>query len=322
MIGAFFYIILPSKFGQFSSLEEFYNNSIFSDIWFKVVVMVSIAMTLILPGNLLKDVSELRFTTLLAVSCLFVITIVIIVQLSSFVNQFNEIYPEESYNWFDISKSFNSNLQFFSAIATVCFSTAPHYGVFQIYNKLTNNNKKRTRKVILSSLVFNCIIYIIVAVTGYLTQPVKTPDIIIERENLIGDKDIVMTIVRLIVIIMLILKIPIIWNSLRISIINLIFGNINLPLRRNLIVTISMTFVMALIGALYSKISDFIDILGGFTAVFFSFFFPCFIYVKSNNYKISHYKNIFMIIVCGVMIICGQIATGMVIRNIINQKKV
>ncbi len=132
MIGAFCYIIMPSKFDQFSSLEEFYNKSLFSEIWFKVVVMVSIAMILILPGNLLKDVSKLRFTTLLAVSCIFVITIVIIVQLNSFINQFHELYPEKSYNWFDISKSFNSDLGFFSTIATVCFSCAPHYGVFPI----------------------------------------------------------------------------------------------------------------------------------------------------------------------------------------------
>lgn len=64
--------------------------------------------------------------------------------------------------------------------------------------------------------------YIIVGLTGYLTQPYKTPNFIIEREK-IGN-DIVMTIGRLLIVFLIVFKIPANYNALRISIFELFFG--------------------------------------------------------------------------------------------------
>lgn len=81
-------------------------------------------------------------------------------------------------------------------------------------------------------------------------------------------------------------------------------GNVYFILR-NLIITISITLFTALIAALMKNIADFISMIGGFCSVLIAFFFPCFIYVKSNSYEISHYKNISSIVLCSFLTIMG-----------------
>lgn len=77
---------------------------------------------------------------------------------------------------------------------------------------------------------------------------------------------------------------------------------------RNLLVTIPVTLLTALLGALYSDISEYISLLGGFCSVIIGFFFPGFLYVKSNDYPITHWKNVFTIIVCSIFCLIGIIA--------------
>lgn len=317
MITSFVYNIFENS--NYKSIEDFEKTSVFNEIWFKILVMDGIALIFCFPLNLLKDVSKLRFTTLLAISCIFIVALVIIIQLSDFINEVKVKNPGFSYNIFDISKSFNSDLTIFSAIAKISFSSAPHFGVFNVYDKLTNNDKRRTRKVLWRSSVFNVFFYILVGVTGYLTQPINTPDIIVDRTKLDepNNQDILMTTVRLLIVIMLLSKLPVIWNALRLSVINLIWNDTEITTKRNLITTIIFTFGTALIGAVYSNIGDFIDLLGGFCSVVISYFFPCFIYIKYKQHSTFHYKNILLSIACGSVVVSGLIACAMIFKRLI-----
>lgn len=86
---------------------------------------------------------------------------------------------------------------------------------------------------------------------------------------------------------------------------------------RNYLVTIPITIITALIGAVYSDISEFMSLLGGFCGVIISFFFPCFIYIKCNEYKISHWKNVITIIISTILCIIGVVAGIMSLITII-----
>ena len=221
MILTFIYSVTDIK-NNFKDLDEF-KTSKYYGIQYRIPIMLGTAIVLILPLNLLKDVSKLRFSTLLGLICLTIVTVVMCIQVKWFIEEYTD---DVKLNWYDISLGFDKELHFFTGFATIFFAASAHYGAFPIYDKLANNSKRRTRKVLFRANLLNLIFFLIVGIIGYLTQPLKTPDVIISRKSLINDKlDIVMTICRALVAILLIVKIPMNYNTLRISILNLAFGS-------------------------------------------------------------------------------------------------
>ncbi len=238
MISAFCYAVIPSLNSQYVDVTDFFDNSIFSKVWFKICLMEGIALCFLFPLNLMRDVSKLRFSTVFGLIAIFIVAIVLIIQLPLFINEYWTSdyfinHPEYHINWFNIGKAFNENLDFFSGTATIFFACAVHHGMFPVYDKLADHSKRRTRKVIFRSCLLNCVFYVIIGIVGYLTQPINTPDIIIERKSLKNDpKDILLTICRLLVAFMLIVKIPMNYNPMRLSIFNLFFGTTNITTKR------------------------------------------------------------------------------------------
>lgn len=224
MIGAFVYNV---GYFEEKSLEDFYKYSIWGKIWFKIVIMVSTSIIIVLPLNLLKDVTKLRFTSIFGIFCLLLVSIIIIFQLPNYIEYYWEHtynrYDKETWvNWFDLSTAFTSKLYFFKGSATLFYAYNCHMGLFPVYEKLRLTSEKRVSKVITRSILMDALFYIIVGLTGYLTQPYKTPNFIIEREK-IGN-DIVMTIGRIFIVFLIVFKIPANYNALRISIFELFFG--------------------------------------------------------------------------------------------------
>lgn len=224
MIGAFVYNI---AYFEEKSLDDFYKFSIWGKIWFKIIVMISTSLVVILPLNLLKDITKLRFTSIFGIFCLFVVIIIMIFQLPDYI----EFYWKEKYNryeentwinWYDISKGFNYKLLFFKVMGTLYYCYNCHMGLFPVYEKLRLSSEKRINKVITRSIILDGTLYIIIGIVGYLTQPYNTPNFIIEREK-IGN-DIIMTIGRVLTIFLILFKIPANYNALRISVFELFFG--------------------------------------------------------------------------------------------------
>jgi amino acid permease len=222
MIFAFVYSVTDIK-NDFKDLDDFQKNSEYYHLKYRIPIMLGVATVILIPLNLLKDVSKLRFSTLLGLICLTIVTIVLCIQVKWFIEEYTD---EIKLNWFDISVGFDEDLHFFTGFATIFFAASAHYGAFPIYDKLANNSKRRTRKVLFRANLLNLIFFLVVGTIGYLTQPLKTPDVIINRKSLVNDKlDIVMTICRALVAILLAVKIPMNYNPLRISILNLAFGS-------------------------------------------------------------------------------------------------
>ena len=83
-------------------------------------------------------------------------------------------------------------------------------------------------------------------------------------------------------------------------------------------ITIPTLLISCLIGVLFGDIGAYISILGGFCSVIQVFLVPVLIYIKSNDYPITHWKNVISII----LVIClsgiGYTAGVISILNIIN----
>lgn len=224
MAGAFIYQVFYDK-TDYPTLDIFLKTSIWgTELWFSIAVMFGIAAVCLLPLYLLRDISKLRFSTVLGIICLAVVTLAICIQLPQFIIQNNED-PSIVINWYDASAAFDTeNFYFFRGTATIFFAFSCHFGVFPVYEKLANNNKRRTRKFIYRSVVLDSAFFILVGICGYLTQPVNTPPLVVNRNSLKGDEsDILMTICRLLIFVLLCVKLPVIYNTMRISIFNLIW---------------------------------------------------------------------------------------------------
>lgn len=85
-----------------------------------------------------------------------------------------------------------------------------------------------------------------------------------------------------------------------------------------MLVTIPITVTTAFIGAIYSDVSEFISLLGGFCSVVIAFFFPGFLYVKSNDRALSDCKNIRTIVICGFLCLIGIISGCLSLKTMIS----
>lgn len=222
MIGGFLYKTVPSFTNNNTNVEEFLKHSVWSKNTTRLIGMISTALFVLLPLNLLKDISKLRFSTVFGVICFSIISIVIVIQLPWYLIQFcNEKTAETNINVFNLKKAFAfDNFYFYKAIGTIIFTMNCHIGIFPVYDKLSNNTDIRTQKVINRSILLDNTFFIIVGLCGYLTQPYNTVNIIMNRPSLKDDKDVLMIICKLLFVLFLFAKVPVVYNSLRIGIFN------------------------------------------------------------------------------------------------------
>lgn len=211
---------------QYKDISEFSNNTVWGKVWFRLIIMVGTALLILLPINLQRDVTKMRFTSILGLFCLFLVTLIICIQLPSYIDYYwKNTYVESDsathINWFGLGSAFTSDLLFFKGTSTFFFSFNCHHGLFQVYDKLEDNTKKRARKVMRRTVIVDCILYLLVGITGYLTNPIGTKAIIIERFKL--GNDTLMSIGRILIAFMLICKIPVSYNNLRVSLFELVW---------------------------------------------------------------------------------------------------
>jgi amino acid permease len=173
-----------------------------------------IGTTLILiPICLLKDISKMRFASLLSICSLIYAIGVIIIESPWY---FDSIPNKENINWFDFTKGFEKYLYFFQGTATIFFAYTCHAGAFPVYKTLKNSVTRRINKVFMRSILLDAVIYILVGICGFLTQPINTPDLIIYREKKFLN-DTAMIIARIGIAINLMLSSPANYNAFRLS---------------------------------------------------------------------------------------------------------
>ena len=91
------------------------------------------------------------------------------------------------------------------------------------------------------------------------------------------------------------------YAGLILSFFGLVWGNTNITNKKNIIVTVCILILVILIGALYDKILDYIELLGGFCSVIYCILIPGLIYAKNDNIdktKLKKYLTIIMLLFC------------------------
>ena len=206
-------------------------------------------------------------------------------------------------------------MKLFQSIVTLFYAYACHVGAFPVFESLYRPTRKRVRKLLNRAIAIDIICYLIIGVAGYLTQPDKTPDLIIERNN-IKDRDWLMSLGNLFFMFALIAKIWLNYNAQRSSVLILLGYKTNdFPNSINYIITSIVLIITSIVAASFQKISDYISLIGSFCTVVICFFVPGMIKVKASGLPLTDYSNLATIIFIFVILLLGIISGIFAIRR-------
>ena len=287
----------------YTNMETFANESFWGEKKVRLCVCYSITILVLFPLSLIKTISQMRYASTFGVFSVFLIIIIVLIQCPSFYYH-NVVEGKQELNIFDFSVGFNSDLKFIQSISTIIYAYECHAGIFPAISSLTNPIRPRVQKVFKRATTINVVAYIIITISGYLSQPENTPDLILEREK-ISKNDYLMTIGLSLFSITLITKVSASYNCLRALILNLMkYDPNNYPNGINFILTTITLSCTTFVAAMFQNIADYISLNGSFYGLFIAVIMPGIIYIKSNNYPIFHIKNIlamiFILVLCSI----------------------
>ena len=299
----------------YSNMENFANESFWGEKKVRLCVSYGLSLFILFPLCLLKTISKMRYASTFGVFSVFLIIIIVLIQCPSFYYH-NVVKEKQEINVFDFSNGFDYDLKFIQSISTIIYAYECHAGIFPAISSLKNPTRFRVQKVFKGAATVNVISYIIITISGYLSQPENTPDLILEREK-ISKNDYLMTLGLSLFSITLTTKVSATYNCLRALILNLMkFDPNNYPNGINLILTTIILSFTTFVAAMFQNISDYISINGSFYGLFISVIMPGIIYIKSNNYPISHIKNILAIFFILVLCFIGAITIYFTLKKI------
>lgn len=177
---------------------------------------------------------------------------------------------------YNAERGFTNQVKFFQALGIFFFFFSGDNDIFRILESSKEPNKYSMTKNIILSVIFEGLIYLFIAVCGYLSVPIDVVEIAIERKKIWRAK-IVMTIARILLIPMAISKIQKKHNIWRNR-----FSEFCYTVDVNKLFYCCFTaftlLVTTIISTFYQNILGYISLIGSFFVVFPAFFLPPLIY--------------------------------------------
>ncbi len=309
LIGRVYYIFFQDK--NVYPLYADYEKTEWDTIKIKAIVLV-VLNVLLCPLCLAKDIGKMKIFSLFGIISLSYTILVLVIECPFYWSYYlKNVYVKEDKsthaNWIDLSRAFNSNLDFFTGFATIIFSFANHQGALPVYRTLKTSDETIMNKVFSRSIILTLIIYFFTYISSFLTTPLKSEDLIIFRESIFSN-DIFMNISKIAIILELFFLIPTNFNSMRCSTFHIIFGNEEVRTIPNIILVLSTLIISALIGAAYKEILNYISLLGGFCCTTICFLIPGWMMIKVEWQIMTKATKI--ITVSGILILCIMGYTG------------
>ena len=308
LIGRVIYVFFINK-DTYPNFND-YENKEWDSIKIRIIVLGSINALLIILC-LVKDIGRMKFFSLFGIIALFYTIIVLVIESPFYWKHYlNNTYEKNDKsthaNWIDISRAFNSNLDFFTGFATIVFSFSNHQGALPVYRSLKSNDEPIMNKIFRRSIILDLIIYFLIYISSFLTSPLISEDLIIFRESIFKN-DIFMNLAKISIFLELFFLIPSNYNSFRCSLFHILFGNEDVKTIPNIILTTLTLLISAIIGVVYSEISNYISLLGGFCCTTYCYFIPGWLMIKVEWNEMSKTKKILSIIGISILTLFGYI---------------
>jgi amino acid permease len=143
--------LLPSRDDYF--LESFE---------FRLCVNVPIAMLILLPLSLKRDMSSLAFAGVLSVAAILYTLLVLIIETPFYYNEYVDkpetiIYP------------FVLDMNIFTSCSLVFFAYAFQFALLPVYSELVRPSYCRIKKVVKRAIIVDYFFYVLIACTGYFS---------------------------------------------------------------------------------------------------------------------------------------------------------
>ena len=311
---------------DYESMLTFLSDTYWSEIWVKLCVNFGIGIIIIFPLCLITDMKKLNVSSTIGVFTTLFIFLVVLVQFPFyFIEYLEKEYKADDENThiniYHVERGFTKQLQFLQAFALFFFCFTGHNGLLPALEHLENPTPARRAKLYNIAIAMDMLIYLVIALCGYLSVPVQVVDIVFERKRL-WSKDIVMTIARILLIPMAISKIQVNHNIWRISLVSYIGqDHTKISLKFNLLFTGITLFLTTLVSSLYQNIVGYISLIGCFCVVFPAFLIPPIMYMYTCGLPKTHWKVIIQIILGAVLCIIGYISGILGLIDIINGDK-
>lgn len=311
---------------NYESMLTFLSDTYWSEIWVKLCVNFGIAIVVIFPLCLISKMKILNISSTVGVFTTLFIFIVVLVQFPFyFMEYLDKEYKADDKNThiniYNVERGFTNQLQFLQAFALFFFCFTGHNGLLPALEHLENPTPARRAKLYNIAIAMDMLIYLVIAICGYLSVPVDVVDIVFERKR-IWTHDIVMTIARILLIAMAISKIQVNHNIWRISLVSYI-GNdhTKITMKFNLIFTGITLFLTTLISSVYQNIVGYISLIGCFCVVFPAFLIPPILYMYTCGLPKTHWKVISQIVLGAVLCTIGYISGILGLIDIIHGDK-
>ena len=311
---------------DYESMLTFLSDTYWSEIWVKLCVNFGIGILIIFPLCLITDMKKLNVSSTIGVFTTLFIFLVVLVQFPFyFIEYLEKEYKADDesthINIYHVERGFTKQIQFLQAFALFFFCFTGHNGLLPALEHLENPTPARRAKLYNIAIAMDMLIYLVIALCGYLSVPVQVVDIVFERKRL-WPKDIVMTIARILLIPMAISKIQVNHNIWRISLVSYIGqDHTKISLKFNLLFTGITLFLTTLVSSLYQNIVGYISLIGCFCVVFPAFLIPPIMYMYTCGLPKTHWKVIIQIILGAVLCIIGYISGILGLIDIINGDK-
>lgn len=295
---------------DYDSMLDFLEKEFWSKVWCKFAVNFGIAILVIFPLCLIKDMKKLNVSSLIGVFSTVFILLIVLVQFPGYVMHYLDVYDNwvDVVNFYRVEEGWTKRLYFIQHFALFFFCFTGHNGLLPALEHLENPVPERRSFLYNAAIGMDMLIYLFISLTGYLSSPKEGLEIVFERKRIWG-KDIVMTIGRFVLIPMAISKIQVNHNIWRISFFSTCGqGQENFTLKDNIIFTAITLFITTLVASAYQNVVGYISLIGCFCVVIPAFLIPALLYAWDNGRGYKDCKNLFNIILGSTLCIIGYIA--------------
>jgi amino acid permease len=188
MVGFF----MPSILGSFN-IDATGNTTYY-------IIMVASNVLLMTPLSMFRELSSLRFVSLLSAFSLVYISVLVIAEFPFFAYE----------NSWSALKWFGLDVGIISSFNLCVFSSCCHTNISQIQGELINSNQRRITKVSRRAMLAIYFSYLALGLFGYLSTLHNTPSLIIMRHRPSDIKnDFLMVIGRVLMTVTLIIAVPV-----------------------------------------------------------------------------------------------------------------
>jgi len=144
----------------------------FQSFKFRLCANVPIAILILLPLSLKKDMSSLAFTSIVSVGALFYVLIVMAIEVPFYWKE-NRHKPET------VMYAFKLDANLLTSFSLVFFAFTCQFALLPIYSELVNPNYRRISKVIKRAMAVDVIFFALISCAGYFSMFNGTSDVVI-----------------------------------------------------------------------------------------------------------------------------------------------